>query len=407
MAEVLAIQIGGLHIADLERRRWNDLRCRYTETAFDRWPQNTPLLSCSLPLSRGPLRATVFCEGLLAEGRALDAMAARAGVATNDTFGLLARYGRDVAGAIVLVDGRAGQQPRTPGTAPYEADELAAAVANLDENPLALEDDSELSLAGVQNKLLLVSDGDGWARPTGGAPSTHILKAPDPRHPGLIEAEHACLRLAAAAEIPVAEARLERIGDQRCLIVSRYDRAVDSGSTRRIHQEDACQALALDPAGQRGRAKYQRGGGPSFRQVASLLDRFADDGIDQMRRLLATLLFNVLVGNADAHGKNISLLHDPLGTTRLAPLYDVVPTVLWPNLRTEAAMAVGGATDIHLITRTDVLDETTDWALPAPIAESTIDATCGAVAAALPVVATQQPALARQVTAAAQRLARP
>lgn len=405
MAEVLAVHIEGLHIAGIERRRWNDLRCRYTEVAFDHWPQNTPLLSCSLPLSRGPLRATAFCRGLLAEGRALDAMAARAGVATNDTFGLLARYGRDVAGAMVLAGGRAGRPARTPGTAPYEADELAAAVANLDENPLGLEDDSELSLAGVQNKLLLVRDDDGWARPTGGVPSTHILKAPDPRHPGLLEAEHACLKLASAAAIPSAESWLEVIGDQRCLIVSRYDRVLDDGPVRRTHQEDVCQALAIDPDARRGRAKYERDGGPSLRQVASLLDRFAGDGIDQMRRLLATLLFNVLTGNADAHGKNISLLHDPLGTTRLAPLYDIVPTVLWPNLRTEAAMTVGGATDIHRITRADVLRETAAWRLPATVAEATIDATCAAVITALPAVAADQPALARQVTAAALRLA--
>lgn len=405
MAEVLAVRIDGLHIADIERRRWNDLRCRYTEVAFDRWPQNTPLLSCSLPLMPGPLRATAFCRGLLAEGRALDAMAGRAGVATDDIFGLLARYGRDVAGAMVLADGRAGHKARTPGAARYEADGLAAAVESLDENPLGLEDDSELSLAGIQNKLLLIRDGDGWARPTGGAPSTHILKAPDLRHPGLLEAEHACLSLAAAAGIAAAETWLEQIGDQPCLIVSRFDRAADAGALRRIHQEDACQALALDPADRRGRAKYQRCGGPSLRQIAALLDRFADDGIGELRRLLVALLFNVLVGNADAHGKNISLLHDPLGATRLAPLYDVVPTVLWPNLRTEAAMTVGGETDIHRITRVDVLAETASWTLPAALAENTIDATCSSVVTALPTIAVEQPALAEQVTTAARRLA--
>lgn len=178
----LAVEIDGLRVAHIEARRWNDLRCRYTQDAFDRWQQNTPLLSCSLPLAPGPLEATAFCRGLVAEGRALDAMASRAGLATNDTFGLLTRYGRDVAGAISLVP--AGEEPqRSASTEPYDDQQLTQAVANLDDNPLGIEDDSELSLAGLQSKLLLVKAGLGWARPVGGAASTHILKVDDPRFP--------------------------------------------------------------------------------------------------------------------------------------------------------------------------------------------------------------------------------
>lgn len=200
----LAVQVGDVRVANIERHRWNDLRCRYTPDAFERWPQNTPLLSCALPLAPGPLQATAFCRGLLSEGAALAAMAARAGVATDDTFGLLARYGRDVAGAMVIFDAESGLPPRRPGIERYSDDELADTVLTLEDNPLGIEDDSELSLAGIQNKLLLVRDGKRWARPTGGWPSTHILKIDSPYHPGLVEAEHACMRLAAAAGLHVA-----------------------------------------------------------------------------------------------------------------------------------------------------------------------------------------------------------
>lgn len=404
MADALAVHVDGLHLADVELVRWNDLRLRYTAAAHERWPQNTPLLSCSLPLAPGRLKATAFCRGLLAEGRALDAMANRAGVATNDTFGLLARYGRDVAGAMSIATVNAPGR-RAPHAVPYSGDELATAIDSLDRNPLAIEDDSELSLAGIQDKLLLVKTEDGWARPAGGEPSTHILKVDDLRRPGLIAAEYSCLKLAAAAGLDVASAEFSRIGEHDCLIVERFDRRLGPGGAARVHQEDACQALGIDPTGNRGRAKYERAGGPTLAQVALLLDVFADNAVGEMTKLLELTSFNVLIGNADAHGKNISLLHEPLGTTRLAPIYDIVPTVLWTSLRTEAAMAIGGATDITEVTRTNLRDAAVSWGLTAGAAEASIDLTVDAVLHQLDHIKSVHPGLAAHVRSAAARLA--
>lgn len=73
------------------------------------------------------------------------------------------------------------------------------------------------------------------------------------------------------------------------------------------------------------------------------------------------MTFNVLIGNADAHGKNLSLLHDPLGTVRLAPLYDLVPTVLWPKLRAASAMRVNAREDLSAITVADLAAEAERW----------------------------------------------
>lgn len=98
-ASSLGVWLDGIRVADLEQPRWPRIRLRYSEEALDRWPQNSPVLSCSLPLSRAPGDSYPFCVGLLPEGRALATVAARAGIAANDVFGLLARYGRDVAGA--------------------------------------------------------------------------------------------------------------------------------------------------------------------------------------------------------------------------------------------------------------------------------------------------------------------
>ena len=104
MPDRLQVWLDGLHVADIERRGRNDtrLRLRYTESALERWPRNTPLVSCSLPLGDRPADVFPFATGLLPEGDALAALAARARISVADTFGLLDRYGRDVAGALVI-----------------------------------------------------------------------------------------------------------------------------------------------------------------------------------------------------------------------------------------------------------------------------------------------------------------
>ncbi len=361
-AKRLGVWLDGMRVADLDQRRRRELRCRYTEEALERWQGNSPLLSCSLPLGSPPQDALAFCRGLLPEGQALQMMAAAAGVAVNDTFELLARYGRDVAGALVI--GAEEPAERRFGVEPYTEESLATAVAEVDEYPLGAHDDSELSLAGLQDKLLLVELEDGsWGRPLGGRPSTHILKVDDPRHPGLVDAEALCLELARAAGLTTIESRLMPVGGTQCLLASRFDRLVEGGEVRRIHQEDLCQATGVDPGDNRGRAKYERAGGPSLRQAAALLDAHAADPVDQLDRLAAVVTFTVLIGNADAHGKNLALLHPTPESVSLAPLYDTVPTALWSNLRTEAAMAIGGQVSLPDVTIDDIAREGRAWSL--------------------------------------------
>ena len=356
----LGVWLDGRRIADLEQRRWPEIRCRYAEAALDAWPSNSPLLSCSLPLGSAPLDALPFCKGLLPEGRALQTLAARAGLAVNDTFELLARYGRDIAGALVV--SAEEPLPRRFDVEVYTSSGLAAAVGELEDYPLGAHDDSELSLAGLQDKLLLVDLGKGvWGRPLHGRPSTHILKADDPRHPGLIVAEALCLELASAAGLTTVEHRLETIDDTQYLILSRFDRRADDDGVQRIHQEDLCQALGIDPDDGRGRAKYERSGGPTLRQAARLLDSYARDSRSQLDRLVATIAFTVSIGNADAHGKNVALLHPTPETVELAPLYDTVPTALWPKLRHGAAMSVGGQPSLPDVTVEDIVREARSW----------------------------------------------
>jgi serine/threonine-protein kinase HipA len=380
--EPLGVWMEGLLVAELTPRRPWELHCQYTAEALARWPHSAPVLSCSLPLEDRRMNASVFADGLLPEGQHRQALSAELKVASNDIYSLLRRFGRDVAGALVI----AAEEPsaRTPEAIPYTRDLLEQEVIGLPDRPLAIHDDSELSIAGLQDKLLLVRIPDGgWRRPAHGYPSSHILKVDDPLRPGLVAAEAECLKLAARVGLTNVEVELDTIAERPCLIVSRFDRRIDTnGTVRRTHQEDLCQALARSPNAARGRGKYQDAGGPSLQEAADLLDRYAAKPQDQLDRLLAATTFTVLVGNADAHGKNLALLHPTPETIELAPLYDTVPTVLWPKLRKRGAMSIAGRWDLGAITVENLLDEAGAWRHPRERARTVVTETAERLRAA-------------------------
>jgi serine/threonine-protein kinase HipA len=355
--------------------------CEYTDEALSRWSGNAPLLSCSLPLQRKRVDASAFFAGLLPEGQHRDALARELGVPANYTFSLVERFGRDVAGALVI--SREAPSKDKWATRAYTSESLEDEVLSLPERPLAIYDDSELSLAGLQDKLLLVDDNGTWARPVHGTPSTHILKVDDRRHPGLVVAEAQCLALAGALGLTTVSTTLTSIADIDCLIVSRYDRTMVNGEVKRIHQEDVCQALGLDSQAANGKGKYETGGGPMLRDSASRLLAYAADPASQLDQLTAIATFTILIGNADVHGKNISFLHENAESIALAPLYDTVPTVLWPKLRHEGAMSVGGKWRLSRVTVTDVANEASSWPHPVNRASAVAIATAENVLAAL------------------------
>ena len=358
------------HVADFTAKRGWDLRCRYTAASLGRWPGNLPVLSCSLPLQARPQDASAFLRGLLPEGAHLQSMASLAGVATNDTHGLLARFGRETAGALVILAGDEPPDRSSWAVEQYGVNEFDAEIVGLGPG-LGVRDDTELSLAGLQNKLLLVATERGWGRPVGGQPSTHILKIDDQRFPGLVSAEAAALRLARGLGLGDLDPQLHQIEGVDCLIVARYDRlrAAD-GTIGRVHQEDSCQALGVMPDAHRERGKYESSGGPTFAQIASLLRRYSADPGDELDRLVRMIAFTMIIGNADGHGKNLSLLYPAPGMPTLAPLYDTVPTVLWPRLRTTAAMSVAGETEFIRIGLDAVTREAEGWGMPGERARS-------------------------------------
>jgi len=174
--------------------------------------------------------------------------------------------------------------------------------------------------------------------------------------------EAACLRLARALGLTTVDVHVERLAGLDCLIVSRFDRRIEGGAVTRIHQEDACQALARNPEAAQRRGKYEHAGGPAFREVAELLDRHAVDPLPQLRQLVRVVTYTAAIGNADAHGKNLSLLHSEPGHIVLAPLYDTVPTAMWPKLPARAAMSVNEKPQLADIGVSDIAEEARTWA---------------------------------------------
>jgi len=118
----------------------------------------------------------------------------------------------------------------------------------------------------------------------------------------------------------------------------------ETGSTTRLHQEDFCQALGFSPE-----RKYQAEGGPTLGDCISLLRDWSTAPVLDIPNFINGLIFNVLIGNADAHGKNYSLLYSS-GERRLSPYYDLVSTLAWPNLSKNLAMKIGGCKSVNAFT---------------------------------------------------------
>lgn len=296
-------------------------------------------LSHSLPLQPETFEGTIvnaFFGGLLPEGRLRDLIARHQHVSTGNDFSLLQILGGECAGALALLP--PDQKPAIPNhsTTFLTNAELTATLKALPTRPmLAGEDGIRLSLAGAQDKLPVIVDGNKVAIPKNGAVSTHILKMPIYGLEGTVDNEAFCLSLADKVGITAAKAHVLETNEVSVLLVKRYDRPnTSSRQLGRLHQEDFCQALGIA-----SHSKYQREGGPSITNCFQLLRDATKPFAPQILRLLDYVIFNALVGNHDAHGKNFSLLYD--GQASLAPLYDVVCTAIYPELTPKMAMKIG------------------------------------------------------------------
>ncbi|MEK6768577.1 MAG: type II toxin-antitoxin system HipA family toxin, partial [Gemmatimonadota bacterium] len=330
-----AVYYGRVPLGDLFSAR---ARLRFTYRA-EVVKDGGPALSVRLPARDAAYThddASPYFSNLLPEDEYRRLLARMLGLSDRNVAGLLGAIGGECAGAVSIWP--AGQQPAVvPDYVPL-ADED---VRRLFESPDASERmdivrEGRLSLAGGMEKLGLRRREERWYRGRGGAPTTHILKWSPARFPDLTCNELLCLKLCEAAGFAMPAARIEAPGTP-VLIVERFDRRVAAdGEVAVIHQEDFCQALGVEPA-----QKYQTEGGPGFAACAKIIRDHCAVPARDLGQLLRWAVANYLVGNGDAHGKNLSLLHDADGV-RLAPIYDVGSTLVYGGLSRKLAMSVGG-----------------------------------------------------------------
>ncbi|MGY2461199.1 HipA domain-containing protein [Vreelandella sulfidaeris] len=304
-------------------------------------------LSPSLPLTQqvhsgdGVL---AYFENLLPEGDLRHHLELRHH--TTTVFGLLKAIGGDTASGFTLLS--PGESPAPPHYRPIHWETVAEHLQHRERGPLFSQpfsqpfsphgEEARISLAGAQNKLLLMVQPDGSpAIPEGSAPSSHILKPDIQGLKGVWTTalnETFCMQLAAELGLGVAEASYQP--ETRACLLRRYDRISDAqGKLRRLHQLDFCQL-----AGTPSLIKYESDGGPSLVRCRELLQQTGAPAKD-LQRLIGWLFFNLLIGNNDSHAKNLAILYTDEGP-RLAPFYDLMSTALYSGLSRRFALHIAG-----------------------------------------------------------------
>ncbi|MBK1613105.1 phosphatidylinositol kinase [Rubrivivax gelatinosus] len=363
MTHALHVWAEETRIATIEHEGRDD---RWNLSYAEPWvaeEQSYPL-SPALPLTRPPNdypSASIkrFIEHLLPEGRALDVAVAYNGLTKTNIFGLIWALGAETAGALRFTgDAAAAQAAGEPVLREVSRQELDQRIAEREHVPLTVWDGKvRMSVAGLQDKLLVyldrpLNDGGRLFLVDGQRlASTHILK-PDtanPKTPHLAVNEHFCMSLARRMGLPAAEVGLLRT-PRPVLVVRRFDRAVedDVGQPRvhRLHIIDACQACDLPVA-----YKYERNlgnapavqnirDGVSFERLFGCAELTANTAAARLA-MLRWALFQFLIGNSDAHGKNFSFFVRPGGLLEPTPWYDLVSVLQYDGFDTELAMAYG------------------------------------------------------------------
>lgn len=260
-------------------------------------------------------RVHPYFSNLLPEGPLRDYLARRAGVKPTREVHLLAALGDDLPGAVTI---------RSADRAPLPTDDERSLHAG-GGAPTALR----FSLAGVQLKFSAVEKARGGLTiPAHGAGGDWIVKLPSTRFAGVSENEFSMMSLARSVGIEIPEMRLLALAEIEGLpddigrlegaayAVARFDRPREGG---RLHIEDFAQVFGVFPE-----AKYERA---SYRNIAQVVWR--ETGEAGLLEFVRRLVFTALIGNADMHLKNWSLIYRDGRTPTLTPAYDLVSTTAY------------------------------------------------------------------------------
>jgi serine/threonine-protein kinase HipA len=342
-------------IAILDRREmgrfFRDMKGRVSFVYDEKWRNAADAfpLSLSMPLTlgeHGNSETDPFLWGLLPDNeKVLDQWGKKFQVSSRNAFGLIAGVGEDCAGAVQFVrpdrlDAILGKQP--PEIEWLTPVDIAQRLRSLREDHAAWRnphDTGQFSLAGAQPKTALLLEEGRWGIPSGRTPTTHILKPPTALFDGHAENEHFCLELGRTIGLPVANSEVMRFKDEIAIVIERYDRIRAGNVWQRVHQEDTCQTLSIQPT-----RKYQSDGGPGVRDIVDLLKTFSSKPREDIGTFLDAVYYNWLIAGTDAHAKNYALLIASAGQVRLAPLYDIASILPYPDIdiqKARSSMKIG------------------------------------------------------------------
>ena len=301
-------------------------------------------ISVSLPLreEKYTARKNSFFANLLPEGDFRIKIERLFQISSGNDFALLQAIGGDCAGALSI------------GSEQYSHEEsYYTELSRIDLHKIITGDlhtlyqgtATRLSLAGAQEKVPIYYDGERFHLPNKGAASSHIIKFNRfaNSYARLVENEFLMTRIAYYSSLPVIECELLAVESSLVLLSKRYDRSLDEQNwLQRIHQEDFCQIFNVAY-----HSKYEKEGGPSFSKCIAFVRKHLS--LLEVERLLDWFLFNFILGNSDAHAKNISILYDANWNIRLAPFYDLICTSAYKRVDRNMAMSLGERFDPDII----------------------------------------------------------
>jgi len=373
---VLSVYAGQAPIASLSLID-DQLHWQYHET----WQQSGYAVSPHLPLQGdcSPLNVQRFLRNLLPEGNGLDELVSSYHLSKYNTFGLVRALGLDTPGALVFLP-PAQTYPVNAAFRMIGHDELEQRLKTRDSTGLIIWDGKpRLSVAGVQDKINVLLNPDGQPGFGDGLLcSTHLLKFEKQSTSHLVLNEFVSMQLAKSCGIPVAPVQLKRYGPYPALLVERFDRQqVSMTMVKRRHIIDGCQALNVSPE-----YKYERNFGSGrdvahIREGASLIKLFdfanqCANPAQTKQGILDWVLFNILIFNYDAHGKNISFFVGPNGLV-LTPFYDLVNIKMYPDFEHEMAMGLGDEFDGQIVHAYQLADFADSCHLPRVLVARRLD----------------------------------
>ena len=349
--DTLNVWTNGHHIGYLWRDERNEIGFQYSVEWLEN-PIRFPV-SKTLPLKTEPYEAGAenrvahhYFSNLLPEANSRIRICREKKISVDNDFELLRAIGGECAGALSIL----GDEPQDAAPKYRQLSDTGLTELLVKRNPAIVveagDNPPRLSLAGAQDKAPVKYEDGNFYIPLGGSISTHILKyrLRDINHVPAFET----ITMWAADELKfdLSEIDYYTHGDESFTLSKRYDRVKTANGLVRLHQEDFCQA-----SGRSSNNKYEHEGGPSFAECLQLVREHSTQPLKDIPRLIQWQVFNYLVGNSDAHAKNLSFLYGQDNTTRLSPFYDLIAIHAWPShiFNHELALSIGGESNIHKI----------------------------------------------------------